>query len=235
MQIILDKRPKNPILLHGFPGIGLVGTIATEFLLDHLKTEQIGKITMDEMPAMVAIHDKRMVDPFGIFYNRQYNIVILHAVAPTQGFEWKLADFVTEIARRLQAKEIISIEGVAGNDPEEFKVFYYATDKRKSNKFEKMNVEQMKEGIIMGVTGAILLKESRIPLTCLFSETHTQLPDSKAAAKIIESLDKYLGLKVDYNPLLQQAEMFETKLQGIMKKGQETADLSERKRMSYVG
>ncbi|MBD3163963.1 hypothetical protein GF323_02075 [Candidatus Woesearchaeota archaeon] len=235
LQIILNKKPKNPILIHGFPGIGLVGTIATEFLLDHLKTEQIGKITVEEMPPMVAIHEGKMVDPFGIFYNKQHNIVILHAVAPTQGFEWKLAQFIAEAAKRLQAKEIVSIEGVAGKDPEEFKTFFYTNDKRKEQKLQKSGIEKMKEGIIMGVTGSVLLKSSDKPLTCIFSETHTQLPDSKAAAKIIEGLDRYLGLRVDYAPLLKQAENFEEKLQGLLKKGAETADLSEKKRMSYVG
>ena len=87
----------------------------------------------------------------------------------------------------------------------------------------------------MGVTGAILLKNEKMPVTCFFSETHSQLPDSKAAAKSIEGLDKYLGLKVDYKPLMQQAEDFEAKLQGLMKKGAEAQELAEAKKLSYVG
>ena len=107
MQIILKKKPKNPRIISGFPGFGLVGTIATEFLIDHLKVEQIGKITVEEMPAVVAIHNSKIVDPFGIFYDKKYNIVIVHAIVPTQGFEWKLADFIMELATKLQTKELI--------------------------------------------------------------------------------------------------------------------------------
>ncbi len=235
MQIILNKRPKNPILIHGFPGFGLVGTIASEFLLEHLKVEQIGKITVEEMPAMVAIHDSKLVDPFGIFYNKKYNIVIVHAIAPTQGFEWKLAGFIVELAKKLQVKEIISLEGVAGSNPNEFKTFFYANNKKKVEEIKKLGMDPLKEGIIIGVTSAILLKSSNLPITCIFSETHTNLPDSKAAAKIIKDLDKYLGLKVNYAPLLEQAENFEKKLQNLIKKGSETTELSEKKRMSYVG
>lgn len=235
LRIILNKKPKNPIIIHGFPGFGLVGTIASEFLLEHLKVEQIGRITVEEMPAMVAIHENKLVDPFGIFYNKKSNIVIVHAVAATHGFEWKLAGFIIELAKRLQAKEIISLEGVAGSNPDEFKTFFYAKDKGNFEKLKKSGIEPLKEGIIMGVTGAILLKSENIPLTCIFSETHTNLPDSKAAAKIVEGLDKYLGLKVDYEPLLKQAETFERKLQDLLKKGVEATELSEKKRMSYVG
>ena len=44
MKIELSKKPKNCTLIEGFPGFGLVGTIATEYLLEHLQTEKIGKI-----------------------------------------------------------------------------------------------------------------------------------------------------------------------------------------------
>ena len=72
MKVVLKKKPKNPIIIDGFPGFGLVGTIATEFLLDHLKTEKIGKIWISELPAMVAIHEGKVVEPIGIFYSKKY-------------------------------------------------------------------------------------------------------------------------------------------------------------------
>src|SRR3989338_969575 len=129
MEIILKKKPKNPIIIEGFPGFGLVGTIATEFLIDHLKTEQIGKIMLDEMPAVVAIHQNKVVEPLGIFYNKEYNIVILHAITASQGFEWKLADAIVKIAKQLNAKEVISLEGVGSAKTEEGKTqaFFHAS------------------------------------------------------------------------------------------------------------
>ena len=47
MEIKLYKKPKSPLIIEGFPGFGLVGTIATEFLLEHLQTEQIVKISFE--------------------------------------------------------------------------------------------------------------------------------------------------------------------------------------------
>ena len=86
----------------------------------------------------------------------------------------------------------------------------------------------------MGVTSAILLK-TEIPITCIFAETHSNLPDSKAAAKIVEMLDKYLGLAVDYKPLIKQAEKFEEKLKALLEKGMKAQEVKEKKSMSYVG
>ena len=237
MKIMLTKKPKKPIIIDGFTGFGLVGTIAAEFLLDHLKTKKIGKIWMNELPAMVAVHEGHVVDPIGIHYNKQYNIVIIHGVTGVAGLEWKITDAIVKIANQLQAKEIVSLEGIGSPAPsEETKTFFYTSDEKKAKKLAEAGSEQLKEGIIMGTTGIMLLKsEKGMPVTSIFAETRSELPDSKAAAKVIEILDKYLGLKVDPKPLLKQAEKFEAKLKELLAKGQKLTKEQKKKRLSYVG
>jgi len=237
MQIKLWKKPKSPIIIEGFPGFGLVGTIASEFLIDHLKTEQIGKIEFEEMPAMVAIHDSKVVEPLGIFYDKKSNIVILHAITTSTGYEWEIANMLVKLAKDLDAKEVISLEGVGSAATTEgaTQAFYYCGDKKKSCKLAGVGIKPLKEGIIMGVTGALLLKTDQIPISAIFSETHSNMPDSKAAAEIIKVLDQYLGLNVDYKPLLEQAEKFESKLKGLLTKTAEAEEISEKKKLSYVG
>ena len=237
MKIILKKKPKNPIILEGFPGFGLVGTVSAEFLIDHLKTEQIGSIWMDEMPAMIAVHESKVVDPIGIFYNKKYNIIIIHGVTGVAGLEWKITDAIVNIANQLNAKEIISLEGIGSSVPSgKLNTFFYTSDKKRVKKLKESGSEQLKEGIIMGTTGIMLLKAaSGMPVTSIFAETHSELPDSKAAAKVIEVVDKYLGLDVDYKPLLKQAEKFEGKLKELLNKGEKLTEEQQRKRLSYVG
>ena len=236
MEIKLWKKPKNCIIVEGFPGFGLVGTIASEFLIEHLKTEQIGKILFNDMPAMVAIHENKVVEPLGIFYNAKYNIVIVHAITAATRYEWEMASAVGKLALDLQAKEVISLEGVgSGEDSDGSRVFYYSNNEKNAKAFEKAGISALKEGIIIGVTGAILLRVEKLPLSCLFAETHSNLPDSKAAAKVIEALDKYLGMDIDYKPLLEQAAKFEEKLKTIMQKSQEAQEISDKKKLSYFG
>jgi len=180
MEIKLKKKPKNPTIIEAFPGFGLVGTIAGEFLLEHLQVEQIGKIIFDDMPAMVAIHENKIVEPLGIFYNKKYNIVILHAITSSTGHEWKIAQTLIKLSEDLNAKEIISLEGVGSGDGDKnaSRVFYYTNNEKYSNKFKKIGISPLKEGIIIGVTGAILLRSEKIPVSCIFSETQTNMPDS---------------------------------------------------------
>ena len=85
----------------------------------------------------------------------------------------------------------------------------------------------------MGVSASLMLKAKNH--SCLFASAKSQMPDSKAAAKLIEVLDKYLKLKVDYKPLLKQAEEFEDKLKGILKQSDSTFKEADKKSMSYLG
>jgi len=235
-QLDLEKRPKNPIIIEGFPGFGLVGTITTEFLIDHLKTEPIGRILLDDIQAMVAIHDNKLVEPIGLFYNEEYNIILVHSINSAPGTEWKIADIIKQISDELGAKEIICIEGVGSQvETEQSRVFYFANNPEKDKILREQKVEPLQEGIIMGVTSAVLLKVQNIPITSIFAETHSNLPDSKAAAMVIEVLDKYLGLKVDPKPLMDTAQKFEEKVKNIISSGNKASRLKDEKMLNYLG
>jgi len=229
----LTQKPKGAIVVEGFPGFGLVGTIATGFLIDHLQCERIGRHYFEELPATMAMHEGKIVDPVGIYYSKKYNLVIVHSIASAQGIEWLAADAVLDVCKQVGAKELIAIEGVGSQRQDTQRAFYYSSEPKNSKVLEKAGVEQLKEGIIIGVTSSLLLK-TKLPLTAIFSETHTNLPDSKSAAKVIEVLDKYLGLEVDYRPLLKQAEEFESKIKGLLQKQSAAQEDSEKKNLSYI-
>ena len=238
MDIILDgKVKKNCRIIQGFPGMGLVGTIATEFLVEHLKAKPVGTIKGHEIPPIAAIHAGTVVKPMGFFYAEKENILILHVISGVPGSEWDIAELLTNQAKKLNAKEIISLESVGtppNMPPGLSNGFFYTNDKEAARKLERIGLEELKEGIVVGLTGALILN-SKLPITCIFAETHSKLPDSKAAAQIVDSLSKYLGLRLDTRPLLKSAEEFEEKIRGILTKTKEVQEHSERNKLSYVG
>jgi len=226
MEVILREKPKAKILIEGFPGFGLVGTIVTEYLLEHLDFKQIGEISFDDLPATVAIHKGKLVHPMGIFYSKTFNVVVLHAILDIKGFEWRIVDAIFEIKKQLGIKEILSIEGVASNGGEDIFCF-------NNKKLQKIGAKLVDESVIMGVTAALLLKDSAIG--CLFAETHSNIPDSRAAARIIGILDKYVNFNLDTKPLMMQAEIFESKVKDILQKTKKTVSEADKKQMSYLG
>ncbi len=235
MEIKLSKKPSKPKIVQGFPGFGLIGTIATEFLIEHLKAEKIGNFYYDELPATVSIHKEKLVDPMGIFYDKEYNLLILHTILNSTGLEWKLCDNILKMVKEVDASEIISLEGVSSPQvSESVKVFFYTASTKTKEKLVKIGLEPLKESIIVGVSGALMLR-SNVSLTCFFAETKSEMPDSKAASNIIKALDSYLGLKVDYQPLLRQAEEFEQKFKNILKQSSTASKERDMKQMSYFG
>ena len=251
MKLDLKIKPKNPIVIEGFPGFGLVGTITTEFLLEHLKTVHIGHIFFEEMPATIAIHNNKVIDPISVNYSKKHNIVIIHAITSPTGIEWKMADTILKICKQLGAKQLITLEGVgapgaggagAGAAPEALQqptansrqVFYYTNNDKLRSQLDKAKVNPLGEGIIVGVTSSLLLK-TQMPTIALFAETAMGLPDSKAAANIIKVLDKLLGLDIDPKPLIKQAEQFETKLKGLLEQAQQMSKEQQKKQVGYIG
>ncbi|MBR9703465.1 hypothetical protein GOV10_05470 [Candidatus Woesearchaeota archaeon] len=142
--------------------------------------------------------------------------------------EWAVAEELSKAAKELGAKEILSLEGVNVMSPSESTVFGYGNPK-----FKALGAEEMKESIIMGVSAALLLNAKNV--SCIFAQAQSDLPDSKAAADIINFLDKYLKLGVDSAPLLKQAEQFEDKLKNLMSQTTDAQGEADKKTLSYLG
>ncbi|MFT4310818.1 MAG: proteasome assembly chaperone family protein [Candidatus Woesearchaeota archaeon] len=213
---------QNPTVIIGSPGFGLVGSIATEFLLEHLQMELIDTIHLPQTQPLAIVHKGKLIPPVGVYYHKEKHIVVVHLLAPAQGYEWELAQKIDELLQSMQAQKVIVLEGVQSTD--ENAVLAYGDTIE--------GTTALQEGIIMGITSTLLLKR---PLIGLFAACHEQMPDSKAAAHVIEVLDKYLGLQVDYHPLLDAAKEFEEKLKSLMSKSQQALSEKEKRSLSYVG
>ncbi len=216
MKLILNKRPKNVTIIQGFPSFGLVSTIAIKFLIDHLDVEEIGSIDSERITPLTVIHKGKVISPITLFYNKKHNLLIIQSLTEVNGSEWDLSSTILDLAKSVEAKELVVLESKPSQQGT-LEVYYYST----KNKLKWL--KEIKEGIVMGTTAATLLKSQELPITCLFAEAHSQLPDSESAAKVIDVLNKYLSMKVDYKPLLETAKKFEESLKQYMSKIKENS------------
>lgn len=231
---LLRKIKKNPIVIEGFPGFGLIGSIVTEFLVGHLSCEKLGNHYFEDLQASIAIHEGKLVEPVAVYYNERFNIVILHSIAAAPEIDWKAADFVLDVCEKVKARELICIEGVGSGNGSKGRTFFFTNENKKAEELKALGLQPLKEGIIMGVTSAILLKDDQA-VTCIFGEAESNMPDNLAAARIVEVLDKILGLNVDPKPLKESAKQFEDKFKQILSQMQNASDEKDKKMLSYVG
>jgi uncharacterized protein len=226
MKLKLTKKPKGCTLIEGFPGFGFVGNIVLETIIENMNFEVIGIIESPELSATAVIHKGKIINPISLLYNKEKKLILLHSLLNVKQHEWEIAEIVEELIKTLEIKEIISVEGVTGPGDNNLYCF-------NSTKFEKMGAIPITESIVLGVTGALLLKIKNI--SCLFAETHAEMPDSRAAAKVIEFFDKYLGLNIDTKKLLIQAEISEAKVKKIMKASEKAEFEAKQKELNYLG
>src|SRR3989338_9209264 len=142
MKLILTKKPKGPTIIQGFPGLGLVSTIAIKFLIDHLDVEEIGYLESEHITPLTAIHKSKIVNPITFFYNKKFNLIIVQSLTEVPGYEWELSNAIMQLAKAVTAKEIIVLDSMPSHQGD-LDVYYYSSKK-------KLKLKELKEGIVMG-------------------------------------------------------------------------------------
>ena len=53
---------KNPILIEGLPGIGNVGKVAVDFMIESLSADRIMEIQSNSFPNSVFVNEENLID-----------------------------------------------------------------------------------------------------------------------------------------------------------------------------
>jgi uncharacterized protein len=83
---------------------------------------------------------------------------------------------------------------------------------------EDHQIQPFMEGVITGVAGVLLNEGKRrdFDVVSLLAEAHSNYPDARAAARIIEVLDRLvLNIHIDSKPLYKEAEAIEFQIKSI--------------------
>ncbi len=213
---------KKPVLIEGFPGIGLVGTISASHLVEKLKMELAGYITSDNFPPIAAVHGYTPLYPARIYVSKKHNLIVLISefIVPL-GAIYELAAKIHSFAKETGARQIISLGAIPLRADGPDMVFAVASNAKLLAELERHHqVKLIKEGATTGVTG-ILLAQGAIegyPVVSLLSQAHEQTMDPQAASVVLGVLKSYLSLDFDTSSLLDEAKEMEVKMKDILSK-----------------
>ena len=75
-----------------------------------------------------------------------------------------------------------------------------------------MEIPILPFGNVNGLSGTLLTRSSakEISASCLFAEVLNQYPDPRAAASVVDVLNRILNINVNAEPLLKEAEEMRT-------------------------
>ena len=237
LNIISRPIPENGAVLMGFPGSGLVGTIALQYMVDQLEFEQIGSMNSRFFPPLAMMNKGLINDPVRVYAKQtgDYSLAAIVAdipIAPPICYEISTA--IMEWLEPFAPKEVLTIAGIVTNEPEK-RVFGVATTPQALQRIQDHTLV-LPIGSISGIASSVLTecKSRNIPAVGLLGET-VNAPDPRASAATIEVLNKMYNLALDVQPLIEQAVEIEQSMGKLAEEVQQSADTTPKKDLPMYG
>jgi len=199
---------KNPVLVEGLPGLGMVGRIATRFLIRQLNAKKLAELYSPHFPYYVLVNKKGSVRLLrGEFYfwkneAGENDLMLLTGDSQAQTIEgqYDVASCILDFAQKHGIKMIVTIGGYSSSRKAELKVIGAATSIRLIDQLKKTGVIVDRAGTpIVGVAGLVLAlaKSKGLEALCLLGETTGYTPDPGAAKNVLQILARLLRLDID--------------------------------------
>lgn len=216
-EIIAEKPSvKNPVLVTSFPGIGLVGTIATAHFINELKIDVIGILNSKLLPPIASLYEGVVSLPIRIYESKDLNVLLIHSDIPiVPQIAYEISKVIVGWAMEVKARRVFSLAGIATFEDKK-RVFGAVTQKELIDEI-KGHVEIFKTGTISGIAGSILNEcvATKFPGIALLGETSGFNPDPRAAANLIGAMNRIFGWNISVDKLVEEAEFIEAQMQKL--------------------
>jgi uncharacterized protein len=221
---------KKPLLVVGLPGVGLVGKLVAEHLVDELQAEKVMEVYSPHFPPQVLVNKDCTVRPVSnIIYHGKANetdILFLvgdHQSTTSQG-HYELCSLYLDIAEEFEVSRIYTLGGYpTGKLTYEETVLGVANDTKLIEELKKYGVEFRESEPSGGIVGAsgLLVAFSRmrgIEAACLMGMTPGYLMDPKSAQSLLKLLCKIFEIEVNMDSLERKAEEMESIMEKLKEK-----------------
>jgi uncharacterized protein len=226
----LDGAAKlsKPAVLVGVPEMGLVGTIASSYIMEHLGLPEIASVYSEIVPPVIVVQDAEPKQPIRIF-GKGVIAVVISEVPLTSRFSYELMSEVVNWSQAKQCKMIIGATGLPSEDRVESAgestpvVFAVTNDKELRKTINSIGARPFERGVITSTYATLMRRciDAGVTDMTLLAESYGEFPDPGAAAAAIQVLNKFLPISVDVKPLLEGAEEIRLRMRGLMSQTQE--------------
>jgi uncharacterized protein len=241
-----NKKLNSPILIAGFPGAGLVGSISTSYIINKLQMNQMACVESEFIVPGVIYAEGKLRHPFRLYSNEEGDVCVLVCEAPimVHGM-YSVLDTVVKWALDNKVKEVMVLDGIAveGLPDSKRMPIILSSDGRAAdaanlihdnNNSDVTNKEEKEEedddsssniypttAFIGGIAGGILSSclSNGIASKALLISAARGLPDPEGAAILIESLSKITNnesLKIDTQQLRKQGASLKMRMEKII-------------------
>ena len=239
-----NKKLDAPILIAGFPGPGLVGSISTSYIIDKLDMYQIACVESEHIAPGVIYVGGKLRHPFRLYSNNEGNVCVLVCEAPImiQGM-YSVLNTVMKWGLDNRVKEVMVLDGIAveglpdskrtpmilSSDGKSADAANLLHDDGSINVVNKNRQEGADSGpfyantaFIGGIAGGLLSAclSNGIACKALLVLASSGIPDPEGAAILLESVAKTTNdqtLKIDTQQLREQGANVKRRMEEIMR------------------
>lgn len=261
IKIIKKIDPKNPVFIEGLPGIGSVGRITAQYIIDELKAEKFAELLSPFFLPFTSIHESEvdlLKNEFYYWKNPKADgedLIILIGDcqcgdAGTAG-HYEIAEKILDFCEKFGVKKLFTLGGFGTGEIEEIKdieILGAVSDKSLIEKYKNCGVDFQSSAekiqYVVGASGLIvgLGKKRGMEGICLMGETtgFPILTDPRAAEKLLKIIAKILNLEIDLGKIDEKAKEMETflkKLEVIQEKAMKKLMPKEegKDKLRYIG
>jgi uncharacterized protein len=221
---IVEKKPvpSEATMIIGLPDVGLVGLIATSYLISELNLEEIAYMDSDLLPPVVVLHKGLPHAPLRIYGNQNLIAVISELAVPAPSI-YPIMREIVDWGQAKKVKRIVSMGGIPVESRQaitEPQVFGAASDQELLDLLSKRGLSIMNEGYIVGPQ-ALSMRYSvskKMSAIALLAQSFYNYPDPEAAAMVLKEFSRIFEIKVDVSKLLEKGEEIRLKARDIMKR-----------------
>lgn len=217
-EIVETKKVtlNKPMVIVGFPGPGLVGTIVTHHMVQTLDMDLIGAIRSPFTPPISPFYSGILRAPIRLYASKDGKLVVVisEVAVPSMSLPY-YAYAICEWSQKNDASELICVEGIPRKDDKKKPIVFGAAEPDVLDELKEHDIPRLQAGFVAGMPGAIMNECLMRDLNglCLIVEALEEVPDPAAAAEIVRVLGDVRGVTVDVKSLLEQAKTIQKQLQ----------------------
>ncbi|MEM4260436.1 MAG: PAC2 family protein [Candidatus Woesearchaeota archaeon] len=241
---------RNPILIEGLPGIGNVGKIVMDILIEKNKAEKFLSFFSYGLPNSVFVNEDNLIElpKIELYYKKINNADFLFLTGDVQPVaeqdSYEFCDIIIDLLKKYQCEYIITLGGIGLNSiPEKPVVYITGNNKEFVGEFLKgLNVNPKIYGVvgpIMGVSGVLLgmAGQRKIKAVSLLAETfgHPVYLGLKGAKEILINIDKKFNFRLDLKELEKEIKNIDDQFKGIEPKKLSKFKPKLQSEVTYIG
>ena len=222
---------ESPTLVEGLPGVGLVGKIATDHLVESFEMDYYAACYCDGLPevAVYEADERTFRPPVRLYADEERDLLALQSDVPVS--PEAATEFATCLVGWFGEHDItpICLSGLPQEKDDVPKLYGIGTGAG-ADRLDEHGIDRPDEnGLIRGPTGALLAEAGRLGIDSvgLVVQASAQFPDPESArALLVKAIEPLAGVDIDTQPLIERAEEIATARERLAKQMQEADDES---------